>query len=177
MLEGIIRKSTQKQETKQLRRDGYLIANIYGRGLENVSCAFNRNDFIRAMKKKENLAFTVKVADTEYNVVIQEYQKHPVSSDLLHVDLMVAQAGIKTKYKVPVKTCGLSKALKNKGILLYNKKRILVECSVEDLPNSFMIDVTEVDTGESVLVRQLEVSDKVKILDADRVAVITMAKI
>ena len=34
MLEGIVRESIGKKGTKALRRDGYLIANIYGKGLE-----------------------------------------------------------------------------------------------------------------------------------------------
>ncbi len=40
MLEGIVRESIGKKSAKALRRDGYLIANIYGKGLENVAAAF-----------------------------------------------------------------------------------------------------------------------------------------
>ena len=36
MLEGIVRESISKSEVKALRNDGYLIANIYGKGAENV---------------------------------------------------------------------------------------------------------------------------------------------
>ncbi len=104
MLEGIVRNSMTKQETKSLRRDGYLIANIYGKGLENVSAAFKRNEFIKFMRNKETLAFDVKVADKTFKVVVQEYQKCPLTSDLLHVDLMVAQPGVRTSYKIPVYT-------------------------------------------------------------------------
>ncbi len=45
MLEGIIRESITKKETKSLRRDGYLIANIYGKGVENINAAFKENEF------------------------------------------------------------------------------------------------------------------------------------
>ena len=177
MLEGIIRKSIKKQDTKQLRRDGYLIANIYGKGAENINCAFDKNEFIKAVRAKENLAFNVKVGDNELKVVIQEYQKDPVTSDLLHVDLMLLQNNIKTKFKIPVKVVGNAKAFKNSGITLFNKKRIAVECTPENLPNSFIIDITDLDTGDSVLVRDLEVPANVKILDADRIAVISMVKV
>jgi large subunit ribosomal protein L25 len=177
MLEGIIRESIKKQDTKRYRRDGYLIANIYGKGAKNINCAFNKNEFIKAVKIKENLAFNVKVGDNECKVVIQEYQKDPVTSDLLHVDLMLAQDGIKTKFKIPVKTVGKAKAFKNSGLALFNKKRIAVECTPENLPNYFTIDITDLDTGDSVLVRDLEVPANVKILDADRIAVISMVKV
>ena len=53
MLEGIVRESIGKKASKALRRDGYLIANIYGKGLENVQAAFKINDFIKEVRKKE----------------------------------------------------------------------------------------------------------------------------
>ena len=50
MLEGIVRESMDKRSTKALRKDGYLIANIYAKGIENISAAFKVNDFIKAAK-------------------------------------------------------------------------------------------------------------------------------
>ena len=73
MLEGIVRESIGKPATKALRRDGYLIANIYGKGIENVHAAFKMNDFIRTVRNKETIAFPVSVAGTEYNLVVQGY--------------------------------------------------------------------------------------------------------
>ena len=75
MLEGIIRESTEKKVTKALKRDGYLIANIYGKNKENINAAFKENEFIKYARNKETLAFDVKIGDETYKVVIQEYQK------------------------------------------------------------------------------------------------------
>ncbi|MBU0631774.1 50S ribosomal protein L25, partial [bacterium] len=61
MLEGIIRESIGKRGTKALRRDGYLIANIYGKGIENIHAAFKANEYIRTVRNKETIAFPVKV--------------------------------------------------------------------------------------------------------------------
>ena len=52
MLEGIVRDSITKPAVKALRKDGYLIANIYGKGLENISAAFKRNEYIKFLKIK-----------------------------------------------------------------------------------------------------------------------------
>ena len=131
MLEGIVRESTGKRATKAFRRDGYLIANIYGKGLENVHAAFKMNEFIRTVRNKENLAFPVKVGEQELNVVVQAYESHPVSGNLLHVDLMVAQPGVVTHYHVPVKTEGTPVGLRNKGMLYVAKKRLRVKGAIE----------------------------------------------
>lgn len=176
MLEGIVRDSMTKQATKTLRRDGYLIANIYGKGLENISTAFKKNVFIKFLRNKETIAFDVTVAGTVYKVVIQEYQKCPLTSDLLHVDLMVAQPGVRASYKIPVITTGVAIGIKNKGLLMVHTKRVPVKCTIENLPENITIDVTDLDVGNNVLVRDLTLADSVECFLDPRVPVVGIIK-
>jgi large subunit ribosomal protein L25 len=162
MLEGIVRDSINKQSTKSLRRDGYLIANIYGKGIENISAAFKVNDYIRYMRNKSTVAFDVKVGDNTYKVVVKEYQKHPVTSDLLHVDLQVAVAGVRANYLVPITVEGTPKGLKNKGLFAYHRRRVAVKCTVENLPESFHFQIDDLDTGDNYLVRDLTLPEGVE---------------
>jgi large subunit ribosomal protein L25 len=176
MLEGILRDSIAKQSTKQLRRDGYLIANIYGKGLENINAAFKVNDFIRFMKNKTELAFEVSVGGNTQKVVVQEYQSHPVTGALLHVDLMVAQDGVVATYKVPVTTEGTPKGLKNKGLLAFHRKRVQVKAAYQDLPKSFHFNVTDLDTGNNFLVRDLDLPAGVQCFLDPRVPIVGVIK-
>jgi len=176
MLNGIIRESIGKKATKAARRDGYLVANIYGKGLENIDAVFKSNEYIRTVKNKETVAFDVKVGDKELKVVAQAYQVHPLTGDLVHVDLMVAQPGIPTRYKVPVLTTGEALGLKNKGLMNIAKKRLAVKCTVENLPANVTVDVTNLDLGDSVLVRDLPAIENVTYLDSDRVSVLSIIK-
>lgn len=176
MLEGIVRESTGKKGTKALRRDGYLIANIYGRGLENIHAAFKENEYIRTVRSKASLAFGVAVAGKELSVVVQAYEAHPVTGKLLHVDLMVAQQGVATHYKVPVETKGEAIGLKNKGMVNIEKKRLRVKAAIENIPNSIVVDVTKMDVGDAMLVRDLEKIPNVTFTDADRVSVLSVIK-
>ena len=176
MLEGIIRESIGKRGTNALRRDGYLIANIYGRGLENIHAAFKQNEYIRTVRNKETIAFPVKVGGNEMNVVVQSYESHPVTGELLHVDLMVAQAGVKAHYFIPVKTTGVAFGLKNKGMVNISKRRLRVKAAVEDLPNAIVVDVTKMDVGDSKMIRDLDPIANVTFTDSDRVAVVSVIK-
>jgi len=176
MLEGIIRESIGKKGTKALRRDGYLIANIYGKGLENINAAFKMNEYIRSVRNKDTLAFPVSVNGNEMNVVVQSYEAHAVTGNLLHVDLMVAQPGVETTYNVPVVAVGEALGLKNKGLVHMAKPRLTVKATIENLPKSIEIDVTEMDVNNSKLVRDLEEIPNVTILDSDRVALISIIK-
>ena len=176
MLEGIIRESIDKKATKAFRKDGFLIANIYGKGIKNVNAAFKSNEFIKAMKNKTSLTFTVKVEGTEYKVVIQDYQKHPVTSMLLHVDLRVVLDGVVSRYLIPVQTEGTPIGVKNKGILINSKKRLLIKCAGENLPNSFTLDVSHLDVGDAILIRDIDVPANVTMMEEDRVAVTGVIK-
>ena len=176
MLEGIVRDSITKAAVKALRKEGYLIANIYGKGLENISAAFKRNDFIKYLRNKNTLAFDVSVAGKTLKVVVQEYQKCPITSDLLHVDLMVAQAGVKTAYKIPVKTTGIAKGLKKKGLLMIHTKRVPVRCTLENLPNDITLDVSDLDTGDNILIRDLTLPETLECFLDPRVPVVGIIK-
>jgi large subunit ribosomal protein L25 len=176
MLEGIVRESTGKKATKALRRDGYLIANIYGKGLQNIHAAFKANEYIRTVRNKETIAFDVKVGDQVLKVVAQEYESQAVTGNLLHVDLMVAQPGVLTHYNIPVKTTGSAIGLKNKGMIYVAKKRLRVKAAIENIPNDITVDVTNLDVGDSVLIRDLPTIDNVKFTDSDRVSVLSCIK-
>jgi len=176
MLEGIVRESIGKKAVKVYRKDGYLIANIYGKGIENINAAFKMNEYIRAVRNKEAIAFPINVAGKEMNVVVQSYESQAVTGKLLHVDLMVAQPGVVATYNVPVVAVGEALGLKNKGIVHMAKPRLTVKCAPENLPNTIDIDVTEMDTGASRLVRDLDAMPNVTIVDTDRVALVTIIK-
>jgi len=176
MLEGIIRESIGKRDAKQLKRDGYLIANIYAKGVENINAAFKQGEFIRAVRAKEALTLDIKVGDKELTVAIQEYQLHPINGDIMHVDLRVAIPGLVADYLVPVKTEGTPKGLKNKGVLIMSKKRLKVRGAIENMPANFTLDVSALDREDSILVRDIEVPANCKLMDRPDVSVCGVIK-
>lgn len=176
MLEGIVRESIGKRDAKLLKRDGYLIANIYAKDVENINAAFKHGDFVRAVRAKKNLELEMKVGDKEIKAVIQEYQLHPVNGNIIHVDLRVAVPGVVTDYLVPVLTTGTPIGFKNKGVLIINKKRIRVRGAIENMPANFTLDVAALDKNESILVRDIEVPEGCKLMDRGEVSVCGVIK-
>jgi len=176
MLEGTIRESTGKRSTKAFRRDGNLIANIYGKGLENINAVFKINEFVRTVRNKETLAFPVKIGEDELNVVVQSYESHPLSGNLLHVDLMVAQPGVMTHFHIPLDPEGTPVGRKNGGMLHVSKSRLRVKATIENVPNSIKVDVAQLDVGDSILIRDLAAIENVTFTDSDRVSVLSIIK-
>ena len=176
MLEGITRESIGSASAKRLRRDGYLTANIYANGVENIQAAFKRGDFVKAVRAKEALTLDLTVDGKELKVVIQEYQLHPVNGDVKHVDLRVAVPGQVTTFLIPVSTVGIPKGLKNKGVLIQSKKRLKVRGAIEDMPNNFVLDVEPLDRDDSILVRDIETPANCRFMDRADVAICGVIK-
>jgi large subunit ribosomal protein L25 len=176
MLEGIIRKSIGSASARRLRRDGYLTANIYAKGIENIQVAFKRGDFLKSVRKKENLTLDIKVDNKELKVVIQEYQLHPINGDIIHVDLRVAIPNQVTNFLVPVRTVGTPKGLKNKGVLVQSKKRLKVRGAIEDMPKEFVLDVTPLDRDDAILVRDIQAPANCRLMDRADVAICGVIK-
>jgi len=176
MLEGITRESIGSASARRLRRDGYLTANIYANGVENIQAAFKRGDFVKAVRRKETLALSIKVDDKELQVVIQEYQLHPVNGDVLHVDLRVAVPNQVTNFLVPVKTVGTPIGFKEKGVLVQSKKRIKVRGTIEDMPNSFVLNVEPLRRDDSILIRDIEAPANCRLMDRPDVAICGVIK-
>jgi len=176
MLEGIVRESIGKVNAKKLKRDGYLIANIYANGVENINAAFKRGEFVRTVRNKETLTFAIKVGDKELNVFVQEYQIHPVNGDVLHVDLRVAVPGQVTNFLIPVVTHGIPVGIKNKGVLVISKKRLKVRGVVEDMPKNFDLNVESLNRDESILIRDIETPANCTLMDRANVSVCGVIK-
>jgi large subunit ribosomal protein L25 len=176
MLEGIVRESIGKTTAKKLRRDGYLTANLYAKGVENIQAAFKRGEFARAVRNKDSLAFPVKLGDKEYNVVVQEYQLHPVHGEVMHVDLRIAVPGLVTDYLVPVVTHGTPIGLKNKGVLVISKRRLKVRGAIENVPAKFDLDVSHLNRDDAILVRDIEAPEGCRMMDKPHVAVCGVIK-
>jgi len=177
MLEGIIRDSIDRANTKKLRKDGYLIANIYGKKFENISCAFKTNEFIKMVKNKTTLSFPVKVGDKECEVVIQEYQKDPLTGNLKHIDLLVSQKGVENYFYIPVTTVGVPIGVKNKGLLALHRKRIKVKSTPENLPAKFELNVESLNVDDSILIRDLTFPENVKCYLNPSIAVVGVIKV
>ena len=70
----------------------------------------------------------------------------------------------------------ISKIVLANGVLLFSKKRVSEKCKVEDVVENIKIDVSNLDVGDAVLVRDLPEMPNIKILDKPDVAIVGVIK-
>jgi len=159
----------QGEKSKDLRKEGNIPAIIYGKHLSApVSVFCKKNDFIKKFKQAwYSTALTLEGKWVEELVLVQDMQLDPVSDIVLHVDFLAVKKDEKVSTEVPVILVGEAPVEKlGEGKIQLVKDFVEVEAFPQDLPHDIKIDISVIATlNDVVFVKDLKLSDKVKILD------------
>ncbi len=165
ILEVNEREHKGKGPVKKLRRQGFIPAIMYGyKGNKPLSVHYS--EFQKLFEDiGEHAIITLTIGEKEkVDVIIKSFQLDPVKRNIIHIDFLQIQEGQVLRTEIPVKVIGTSKGIKKGGILEEYVRDIEVECLPKDIPDSIVIDVTDLDIGDSVHIKDLPVSDKLRIL-------------
>ncbi len=151
------------KKTKNLRRQGLIPAELYGRGVENLHLSVPVKDFVRAYKEAgEHSILHIEVEGKSHPVLIHSVQESQLKPEILVIDFHEVRMDEKVKAHVPLEFEGEPPAVKEKeGILVKSMDEIEVEALPTDLPHSIKIDLsglTEFD--QSIYVKDLPKSGK-----------------
>mgnify|MGYP001546996793 FL=1 len=149
-----------------LRREGRIPAILYGPDNEPISIAVNTHELETLLKSSRSGQVFVKLSIDgvgERKAILKELQRHPVSGHFIHADFYEVAMDRKIRAMVPVVTRGKSKGVETGGMLQIIRRELEVLCLPDDIPETFEIDITELDMGESIHVEDLPLEGDVEI--------------
>ena len=167
-LKAKIRKSVGNSPARGLRREGEVPAVIYGPGKDSVLLSVSVKD-LENILKKTNVGQAILSLEIQNGglstrtAMIKELQVHPVSRKYLHVDFYEIAMDRKIKVKVPVVTQGIAKGVDFGGMLQVISREIEVLCLPLRIPKSIEIDISELNVGDAVHVRDIVLPEGVEI--------------
>ena len=166
-LKATVRKSTGNGPARVLRRAGEIPAVLYGRKTEPMSLSVNIRELENLTRQGNinQLLFNILIENGKTQtkkVMIKELQTHPVTRDFLHVDFYEIDMQRKIKVGVPVLTTGKSVGVERGGILQIIRRELEVFCLPDNIPSEVVIDITDLDIGDSVHVEEVPLSGDVE---------------
>jgi large subunit ribosomal protein L25 len=185
-MEKVVLKAEKREvlgkQVKALRRAGKLPAVIYGRHTEPMIVSLDSHSASLVLGKLTSSSLvTIELDGTEYPALVREKQRDYIKNRLLHVDFLAVSLTETLRASVAVNFVGVSPAVKDyNAVLVTNLQSLDVECLPADLPERIDVDISVLARpGDGIRVREVQVSDKVHILnDPDTmVAVATFAKV
>ncbi len=138
------------RKVKNLRKEGQIPANVYGKDVESLSIQVGAKDLEGVFKKAgETAIIDLAIGKEVRPVLVHNMQIHPVTDEVLHVDFRQVNLKEKVSANIPVELVGESPAQKSGiGTAVLLVKELEVEALPGDLPEKFEVDasiLTEVD--------------------------------
>lgn len=164
ILEAVKRSGKGKNEARRLRAAGQLPAVVYGAqkagdAIAPVQLAVSPKEMMRILHSSSgvNTLITLNVAgESTQRVLVREYQLDPVTEHLLHADFYRVNLERKIAVKVPIVLHGEPKGVKQQdGVLEFLHKEIEVECLPTQIPEHVDVDVSDLELGQAIYVRDI----------------------
>ena len=115
-----------------------------------------------------DLRFSGESDFTGRQVLLKELQRDPVSGDFLHADFFAVDLLNTIQISVPIHLEGTAAGVLMGGIVDHALRELEVECLPNAIPEEFTVDVSLLEVGQSIHVRDLGLPDGVTLIsDAD----------
>jgi len=178
-LKAKTREGVGKESAKKARQVGLIPGVLYGEGEKPLPLVVNSKEFYPVIRTKarENVIIDLAIegADRgECKAIIRELQYHPVRRDIIHVDFQHISMTKEIVVKVPIVVLGEAVGVKSHGgILEHLLREVEVQCLPAAIPDRVTVDVSELDSGDSLQVKHLTI-EGVKLLTDPDSSVVTI---
>ncbi len=158
-----LRAVPSKRSNNELKKNGYILGNIVGKGIASTAVAVKKADFRKALAESgRNSVLTLDISDDQqYSVMVQEIHREPLKNEITHVDFKVVSFTEKMKQEVVIKIIGTEMLEPQKLRVNSHVNSIVVEGLPQGIPDEIEIDVSDLEDGESILFGDIKLAEEI----------------
>ena len=159
------RESLGKKGVKQLRREGMIPGIYYSPNSESSTpIVISQGDFQEAVKSGARI-FNISVGEKKQNVLFKSVQYHPVTDQVLHIDLYGIRMDRAVNIKIPVHLIGDPIGVTEEGgVISQATMEIEITCLPGDIPEFVETDVSGLAIGDAINVGILQLDEKITLI-------------
>ncbi len=159
------------RKVKQLRRDGHIPANLFGKKIASQSVQVGLIPFQKVYEAAGETGIIDLQVEGEskiHPVLISQVQSNPVTNQPVHVDFRQVILTEKVKATIPVELIGEAPAVKEKGaVVIASVQELEVEALPADLPSVIEVDISVLtDVDQSILLKDVKMDRSIITLSA-----------
>jgi len=172
------RQSFGKEEVGRIRRSGKVPGVFYSTGKSATSLTFDAQEFhlkFDALEGSHLVQLSSSNPELQGKIaLLKEVQRHPLTSNLLHVDFYGVDANKPIQVTVPLHFQGKAEGVTAGGALQTFMRELLVECLPGNIPEFVEVDVTPLKVHESFHIADIKLPDGVQVVSEANEAVVTV---
>ena len=174
------REKSGKGAARKLRAAGRIPGIFYGSNQESRSISVDPG-ILRALLQKSDagmntlIDLTIEGEAGETLTLVKEIQRDPVSSRYLHFDIIRVDVSHRIHVTVPIHIDGVAAGVKlGGGIMDQSMRELDLECLPRSIPTEILADVSELEVGDSLHIRDLVLPEGVKLLNDPELPVVSV---
>ena len=160
------RSKTGNVSARKLRRDGKIPVNYYYGGEENQNMSIDRKILHKAIQSGQQV-FELELDGNTIYVTVKEAQYHPVTEQIIHLDLLRVRRDVKMKFSIPLNLVGDSVGAIEGGIVSQSANAIDIECLPTGVPDSIDVDITNLELNGTVFASDINLPDDTELLSPE----------
>jgi len=159
------RESLGKKGVKRLRREGMIPGIYYSPNSErSTPIVISRGDFHEAVKSGARI-FNISVGEKKQNVLFKSVQYHPVTDQVLHIDLYGIRMDRAVNIKIPVHLIGDPIGVTEEGgVISQATTEIEIACLPGDIPEFVEVGISDLALGDAINVGIIQLDDKITLI-------------
>jgi large subunit ribosomal protein L25 len=179
-LSAELRSDKGSRPAGRLRREGRLPGVVYGLGEDSVPVTVNAHQLgtILSSKSGANTLITLQLDGKEQLALARQIQRDAVKGVLVHVDFIRVRADQTIQAEIRIDLQGDAEGLSQGGMLEQMMHTLTVEGKPGQLPNEIAHDVTALEVGDQLHVKDLTVPAGITIVNDpdDLIATISLPR-
>ena len=163
---------------RRMRKAGLLPGVIYCEGKEASPVELKMHDFEQLLHHHASETMIVEVdveGEGKISALIKDVQHHPVTGDLVHVDLQKMDAKVAIQVEISIEPVGEPAGVKAGGSLDLVMHALEVECLPGDLVETIEVDVSNLEIGDHLRVSDLNIDSRFKVLGDEEAIVVAVS--
>ncbi|MBT4148739.1 MAG: 50S ribosomal protein L25 [Candidatus Marinimicrobia bacterium] len=151
---------------RSMRRNGKIPANYYYHGEANQNIAIDRKIFNQAVQSGQKV-FEVEMNGETLYVMIKDAQYHPVTEDVIHIDLMRVRRTEKMTFSIPIVLEGEAAGAAEGGLVAQVASSIEIECFPTDVPENVTLDISSLELNGVMTASELNLLEDVVLISPE----------
>jgi len=174
-----VREGVGKGVARKLRAAGRIPAVCYGKNEAAVSLALDPKALRTVLEKSDaGMNTLIQLAGggalDGRQVLLRELQREPVGGEYLHADFYSVDLEKTVEVSVPLHISGKAAGIDMGGIVDQQLREVLLECLPLSIPRELVVDVSALELGESLHVRDIPLPEGVKLMSNADLSVVSV---
>jgi len=171
-LQGHQKNNSGKVEATRIRRTGHVPAVMYkSGGGESIQFTLESSAVRPLIFTPKFRLVEITLNGATHKCIVKDTQFHPVSEDVLHVDFLELVPGVKFKAAVPLRFSGTAPGVKEGGKFIPRMRTVNILTTPENVVDEVRADITTMQLGDTIRVRDISVTTGVEITNPAAVPV------